>query len=248
MSDGIWSALSGAIAQERSLNIAANNVANVETAGYQGDKPVFAEVMAKALQAVPSNQLHYVAIQDIAIDQSQGSLQKTDNPLDVALQGEGFFALRTPGGERYTRDGSFALDGEGTLRTKDGLEVLGEAGPAGAPGIQLSIPEGTKEIQISEDGSVLADGANVGKLKLVTFPPQGLQKQGLTLFAPINGATPRAAEKTTVAQGYIEDSNVNAVSAMNELITVGRAFDAFQKVIESYRDIDQRTARDVGGR
>jgi flagellar basal-body rod protein FlgF len=250
MSDGIYSALSGAIAQERALAIVANNVANAGTTGFQADKAAFGEIVAKAQAAgTPPASLRYVEIDRISIDREAGSLQQTGNPFDVALQGEGYFAVQTPAGERYTRAGSFISDSEGVLRTHTGQVVLGEGGPPTAPGAELVIPSGTKEVRIAQDGSVLADGQSVGKLKIVRFDAvDGLAKEGLTLLAAQNGAQPTAADGVSVSQGYLETSNVNAVAGMQDLITAGRSFEAFQKVIDAFRQIDQRTVRDVAGK
>ena len=271
MSDGIYSALSGALAQERTLAVVANNLANTSTTGFRGDKVVFGEVVAQqraqqpappasttlpvtppvpalptspAPSASPQSEVQrFVTIDQIAVDHSAGSLRQTGNPLDVALQGDGYFAVEgAEGVERYTRAGSFVADGEGTLRTQNGLRVLGDSG-------ELQIPQGTKAVTIAADGTISADGQSVGKLKIVRFDrDDAVSHEGLTLFAPNAGAQPLAADTTSVTQGYIETANVNPVAGMQELITVSRSFDAFQKVIEAFRDIDQRTARDVGGK
>jgi flagellar basal-body rod protein FlgF len=247
MSDGIYSALSGALAQEKNLAVVANNVANTGTAGFQGDKVVFGEVLAKS-QARPAS-LHYVAIDRISRDQQAGGMQQTGNPLDAALQGDGYFSVKAPQGERYTRAGSFVTDGNGVLRTHGGLAVLGDSGGPTTPGVEITIPQSTKQIRIGADGTIDADGQSVGKLKVVRFDGnETLQKDGLTLLAPVTGAKALAADEATVNQGYLESANVNAVSGMNELITVSRSFEAFQKVIETFRQLDERTARDVGGK
>ena len=252
MSDGIYSALSGAIAQERNLSVVANNIANANTTGFKADRAVFNEILTK-VKAPPalSPSLRYANVADVAIDHQPGSLKLTGRKLDAALQGDGYFTIETPQGERYTRSGSFVMDHEGTLRTLAGHRVMGEAGPVTARGIELTIPDNTREIAINPDGTIRADEQEIGKLKLVRFAsePDDLIKDGLTWFKPANGAMPRAAEATvTVEQGFLEDSNCNAVSGMNELIIVTRSFEALQKVIETYRDLDSRTARDVGGR
>jgi flagellar basal-body rod protein FlgF len=247
MSDGIYSALSGALAQEKTLSVVANNVANTGTTGFQGDKVVFGEVMAKSPARPPS--LHYVAIDRISRDDQAGGLQQTGGPLDVAIQGDGYFVVKTPAGERYTRAGSFVTDGGGVLRTHSGLPVLGEAGGPTSPGVELTLPQSAKSIRIAPTGEIEADGQSIGKLKIVRFDGEAaLQKDGLTLLAPVAGSTPTAPENMTVEQGYLESANVNAVAGMNELITVSRSFEAFQKVIETFRQLDERTARDVGGK
>ena len=252
MSDGIYSALSGAIAQERNLSVVANNIANANTTGFKADRSVFNEILTKVKDPKAlSPSLRYTNVADVAIDHQAGSLKLTGRKLDAALQGDGYFVVETPQGERYTRSGSFVMDHEGVLRTLAGHRVMGESGPVTARGIELTIPYNTREIAINPDGTIRADNQEIGKLKLVRFADEGseLIKDGLTWFKTANNGVPRSAEATTtVEQGFLEDSNCNAVSGMNELIMVTRSFEALQKVIETYRDLDNRTARDVGGR
>ena len=241
MSDGIYSALSGAIAQERTLAVVANNVANTQTHGYQADQVIFGEFVANSQAAAAPTSLRYVTIDRIGRDAQAGSLEQTGGALDLALQGEGYFAVETPAGERYTRSGSFVTDAEGTLRSHSGLAVLGEAGP-------ITISKDAKQVRIGADGQVQADGQTVGKLKVVRFDTaDALVKEGLTLLKQ-QGGTALSAENTTVEQGYLESANVNAVGGMTELITVSRSFEAFQKLIETFRQLDERTARDIAGR
>lgn len=243
MSDGIYSALAGAIAQERTLAVVANNVANANTTGFQGDKVAFSEMTAKQT-GVRNQPLHFVSLDRTKIDLQSGGLEHTGNPLDLALQGDAYFVVQTPQGERYTRAGSFVTDHEGTLRTHGGLEVMGDSG-------SLSIPQGTKLIRVAPNGSIHADGQEIGRLKIAKFKDtEGLTRDGLTLFAAGPGAQALDIEtqNVTVSQGYLENSNINAVQGMNELITVSRTFDALQKVIDGFKQIDDRTARDLGGR
>jgi flagellar basal-body rod protein FlgF len=259
MSDGIYSALSGAIAQERNLSVVANNLANSNTAGFKGDRTVFFEMVTTTPTAPKiSPALRYATVADVTIDHLPGSFKLTERPLDVALHGDGYFVIETPKGERYTRAGSFVMDQEGVLRTLTGHRVMGENGPPTQRGSELTIPEDAHEVRIDPDGTLRAvriDGGStndeeLGKLKLVRFPTEDdLLKDGLTWFVPKEGVKPLSAElTTTVEQGFLEDSNVNAVSGMTELILVTRSFEALQKVIETFRDMDNRTARDVGGR
>ena len=244
MGDGIYSAASGAIAQERSLSVVANNVANASTTGFRGDRVAFSEALNDArVDPKRTESLRYVVLSRVETDHTPGALKQTGNPLDVALLDEGYFAIETPSGERFTRAGSFVADPEGTLRTLGGHAVLGSGGSS------LSIPQGASEVGFGEDGTLLADGRSVGKLRVVRFAePQGLVKEGLTFFAAPQGVVPEEVESGQVAQGHIENANVNAVAGMNELITVSRSFEAFQKVIQTFRELDDRTARELGAR
>jgi flagellar basal-body rod protein FlgF len=252
MSDGIYSALSGAIAQERNLTVVANNVANVNTTGFKGDKTVFAEFMNKAKSKLPAAPaLQYALVDQLSMDTSSGSLHQTGRSLDVALQGDGYFTLETPKGDRFTRSGSFVLDRDGVLRTTSGNAVLRETTNTTDPTKRrIQVPIDTREVGVNPDGTVTADGLEIGKLQLAHFNSQDdLLRDGLTVFVPKPGVTPQAvARTTTTEQGYLESANVNAISGMNELIVLNRSFEALQKVIDTFRELDDRTARDVAGK
>jgi flagellar basal-body rod protein FlgF len=252
MSDGIYSALSGALAQERNLQVVANNVANVNTTGYKGDKTIFAEVLNKAKTNLPiAPSLRYAAVNQLAVNRETGSLKVTGRPLDVGIQGDAYFVVQTAHGERYTRAGEFVMDQQGVVRTPGGLEVLQAQGHNIAqPGRPIKIPPLTKEIQIMQDGQINVDGTPLAKLKLVHFNgPNDLLREGLTLFSTQAGVKPTPVPPTaTVEQGYLESANVNAVSGLNELITLNRSFEALEKVIDTFRDLDNRTVRDVSGK
>jgi flagellar basal-body rod protein FlgF len=260
VSHGIYSALSGAVAQQRSLEITANNVANANTAGFRADRLAFDEALTRAGRApappfVPPA-LRFVVPGRTGTDVTPGALRQTGNPLDLALSGDGFFTVRTPAGERLTRAGGFVLDRAGVLRTPDGMEVVGEplAAAQGRPGGAMSagrivVPPGTKEITVARDGTVSADGAALGRLRLVRVAdPSTLRKEGATRWIPPAGAGLARADATEVVQGAVETSNLNAVAGMNELITTSRLFEAFQRVIRTFEDVDHRTARDLGAR
>lgn len=239
MSDGIYSALSGAIAQQRSLDVVANNVANVGTVGYRGDQLAFREAMSREAAGPNPDGLRYVTISRMTTDRTDGPLTQTGNPLDVALQGDGLFAVQTDNGLRYTRAGSFRMDSEGTLRTPAGHTVLGAEGDA-----PLSLPPEAGEITIGSDGTISADGEVVGRFRIRVFAEGALEKEGVTLYtARGEGEEPT---ETQVLQGHLEGANVSPIGGMNELITASRSFEAFQRVIQAFKQIDERAARDVG--
>ncbi len=242
MSDGIWSALSGAVAQQRSLEVVANNVANVSTVGFRADRVVFREMLSQAEADGPAPEsIRFVAVDEAVADSSAGALQDTGHALHLALEGDGYFAVRTGAGERYTRAGALAVDDAGGVRTADGHALLVD-NPAGPR--PLVLPRGYRELNVNERGEVLVDGASLGRVRVVRFD-ETPEKEGLTLFT---GQAPRAADDVRVRQGFLESANVNAVVGMNELITVSRSFEAFQKVIDGFRTLDERTAREVGSR
>lgn len=245
MSDGIYAALSGAIAQQRSLDVVANNVANASTHGYRGDRVAFRQELANAGGNGPApDALRYVSVSQVSTDATQGALQETGNTFDLALQGEGHFVVETPNGFRYTRAGSFTTDAEGVLRTQDGHRVMGvPEDPARIQPVEIRVPEGTVDVAVAADGTVRAGDGVLGQLRVVDI--QGGEKEGFTLFTARNA---EASTNTSVVQGYLESSNINAVAGLNELITVSRSFEAFQKVIETFAQMDARTARDIAKR
>lgn len=241
MSDGIYAALSGAVAQQRALDTVANNVANVGTPGFRADQLAFREALSEARpgsDAVP-NGLRYVTVATSRTTPTDGPLSQTGNPLDLALQGDGFFAVSTREGVRYTRAGALQVRGDGAVVTRAGHPVLTTSGP-------LVIPRDAGAVTVGQDGRVTMGDLDLGRLRVERFPPNGLVKQGLTLFAPEPGVTGSPADDVSVSQGFLEGANVNAVSGMNELISASRSFDAFQRVIQGFRQMDERTARDVG--
>ncbi|HEY6880110.1 MAG TPA: flagellar basal-body rod protein FlgF [Polyangiales bacterium] len=252
MADGIYTALSGALAQQHQLDTIANNVANASTAGFRGDRAVFGEMLAGAQnrkepidprQPAPKTTDRFVEIEMNQLDMSAGVLRKTGNTLDLGLQGDGFFVVRTPQGDRLTRSGNFMLQESGELSTPDGKLVLGEGN------VPIIIPRNTKNIEVRPDGTIRADDTDVGRLSLKTVKDQNaLLREGTTTYAVKPGTEIEQAEYVDVVQGHLEASNVNPVNGLNELITVNRTFDALQRVIQSFQEIDQRTARDVGSR
>ena len=243
MSDGIYTALSGAIAQQYALDVAANNAANVNTTGYRGDRPVFEEVLAKAGAGRAPDVLRWVQASDTATTRSEGISRATGNPLDIALHGDGFLVVQTANGERYTRAGSFFAGPGGELVTQDGDAVLGDSGPIVLPSRHATVSFGT-------DGSIKADGASAGKLKIVKIDADvPLRKEGGALLRlDADGFVPQQDDSTEVMQGYLEGSNVHAIGSVTEMVTVSRSFDAFQKIIQTYRQLDDRAARDIAGR
>ncbi|HEX5656811.1 MAG TPA: flagellar basal-body rod protein FlgF, partial [Polyangiales bacterium] len=252
MADGIYTALSGSIAQQHQLDTIANNVANASTAGFRGDRAVFGELVAGAQkgqqridprQPAPKEDNKFVRVDMNQLDMQAGVLRSTGNQLDLALEGDGFFVVRTPQGDRLTRSGNFMLTQNGELSTTDGNLVVGDSN------LPIIIPPNTKNIEIRPDGTVRADNTDVARLALKTVKdPNALMREGATTYTVQAGTQVEQAQRVGVIQGQLESSNVNPVNGLNELITVNRTFDALQRVIQSFQEIDQRTARDVGSR
>jgi flagellar basal-body rod protein FlgF len=213
----------------------ANNLANVDTAGFRRER-TFANVLGQALDAegAPRSVRRTGGWADLA----PGALEPTGNPLDLALEGEGFFVVAgADGAERYTRAGRFGLDTEGTLRTADGDAVLGADGP-------IAVPPGAA-LTVSAAGELAVDGRPVGTLRVVTFAdPAALERAGDTTFRA--AAPPTALDAPAVRQGFVEGSNVDAVREMSDMIAHFRLYEAQQKVVQSTDALLGEVTRDLG--
>jgi len=228
---GYYAACTALKTQSNALEVIANNVANINTTGYRAQLPSFESLLVEGENSTPSNGwsrlVNQFAVLDGArLDLTEGNLQRTGNPLDLALDGPGFFTVQTKAGELYTRDGNFRLSATGQLTTAAGDAVLGTAGPINVPG--------NAQIAIGPDGTISLAGAVTGKLRLVEFAPgaQLTAVGGQYYSAPATAATP--ALHTRIQAGMLESSNVNPVAAVVALITaqrqaemVGRAMSAF---------------------
>jgi flagellar basal-body rod protein FlgF len=243
MENSLLIGLSRQIALQRELEVVANNVANLNTTGYKADGNIFAEFLmptARAGQFQPGDQkLSYV--QDTATwhDLSAGAVQQTGNPLDVAIDGDAYFAIQTPRGERYTRNGAFQVNAQGQLVTSAGDVVQGDGGP-------IQIQPTDRNIVISETGTItVREGSNAntsstrGKLRLVGFvQPQRLQKEGSSLFsAPANLPAQPAPRTARVLQGAIEQSNVRGVVEMARMIEVTRNYSQIAGLLQQGQDL-----------
>jgi len=235
MSDGIYIATAGAVAQSAALDVTANNVANAGTTGFRGGRVTFSEALARAR----SPDMALVTGGTPALDSSPGAVATTGNPLDLALDGDGYFAVDTPDGVRYTRAGAFTLDAEGTLRTATGLAVRS------ADGGPLQLPPEATQIVVGEDGAIATELGPVGGLALASFAPGALRHDGGNLFvatgAPIAGPPPR------VVQGALEGSNVNVVRGVVDLVKVSRTYESLLRMIQGFHDVESRAARELGG-
>lgn len=233
MSKGIYVALSGAVAQENALDTVASNVANAASPGYQRLRPVFREALSKAKAA--DTKLHYAATTRIALDTSQGTVRNTGRPLDVALPQGVYLAANTPRGERYTRAGALSLDTEGVLHTTSGAAVLNEAGEP------IKVKRDGSEVRIDTDGSVKQGNETVGKMKLVQFEqPDALAPEGGSMLATGGAGAMTPAANVKLDVGAVEESNASPMTAMTEMMSASRTFEAFQKVLDQFSDIDRK--------
>ena len=245
MSGGMYLAAAGALVQQLRLEVLANNVANISTIGYKGDRSIFQipeesepqtfETPIEGIQSLSP----YAPPFSTVIDFSQGAIRPTGNPLDVAINGSGFFSIQTPDGVQYTRQGNFTLNSAGVLITPDGYPVQGEGG-------EITLEEGTVEIDLQ--GGIYVDGDEVGRLRIFDFAnPETLKKAGNSRFVGSDGTiAAERPEDSTFSQGYLETANVNPVRAMTEMIETSRAFEAYQKVIQSADEATSKSINDVG--
>lgn len=223
------------LALERRMDQIANNLANVDTSGYKKEDVTFWEMMFTAADHKP----RVGKAMKLLTDHQQGSAKQTDNPLDFAIGGDGFFRIQTPAGVRYTRNGNFTLNNQGQLSTFDGNLVLGEGG---------AIVLANQNINVGSDGLITsADGEQINRLEIATFAdPTALEKEGANLFRPKAGVAQLPVESPNIKQGYLEGSNVNIVSEMTAMIDVQRAYQSQQKAIQTTDEIDQQSTSRVG--
>lgn len=239
MQAGLYVNLSGQVALERRLTTIANNVANAGTVGYRSEELKFDTV----LSAVSRFPTAYSTAGDSFVSERSGGLNKTGNPLDVAVRGKGWLAIQTPAGTAYTRDGRMQLLESGELQSLSGYPVL-DAG--GAP-ILLDPLAGTPKI--AHDGMITQNGRNFGALGLFEIDPAGGYKRyENSSIIPVNAGTPIVSFASDgVVQGFLEESNVNPVTEMTDLILVTRAFDGLQTSIEESSSSLKRAIQVLGG-
>jgi flagellar basal-body rod protein FlgF len=223
---------------ERQLDVVANNIANVNTAGFKADQSLFEEYLTSGAHEdnfkPGDRRVSYVQDRGTYRDFAQGAPEQTKNPLDVAITGNAFLVVQTAGGERYTRDGGLQMNNLGQLVTQAGNPVLGTSGP-------IVFQPTDHDINVSPDGTVTVVEGNGrtdslrGKLRLVSFADaQKLLKEGSNLYSG-EGAAPDL--KSQVQQGYIEKSNVNGVAEMSRMIEITRAYTQIATMLQQESDL-----------
>lgn len=242
MDSGLYAACTAMMARTDALDTIANNLANSSTSGFRERHTTFSSVLAGSGHPLQS-QLNVVTnsyglLGSSSLDMQAGSLTRTGNELDLGIDGPGFFAVQTGNTTAYTRNGSFQVSSKGQLVTATGDTVLGTSGP-------ISIPKGTS-VTIATDGTISADDAVVGKLKVVEFAPgadpQSLGATNYTVAAKDVVDSP----SSSVRQGMIESSNVNPVSSVVELINAQRALEGMRHALTMIdTEIDKTAAQDI---
>jgi flagellar basal-body rod protein FlgF len=236
MDNSLLVSLSQQLAAYRAMDVIANNIANVSTPGFKREAAKFEEfvtMMRPAEGQTGPQSVSFVKDAGVMRDISQGNVEQTGAPYDVAIAGKGFFAVQTPAGMRYTRDGHFSLDGNGNLVTSQGYQVQGDGGA-------ITIAPTDGEINIAPDGTISSVvrgvGNQLGKLKVVDFADNSiLVKQGANLYS--TGQTPTTPANVNLRQGALEASNVQPVIEISHMIEVMRAYEATASLSKSEEDM-----------
>lgn len=283
---GIWTSVSGGMAQSQLVDTVANNLANANTVGFKKDTPTFKEYLTTYERAVSpeidiprtiykdSDFYHhdgkehaFVNVNSMHTDHSQGAVKLTHGPFDMAIDGAGFFTVKTPEGLRFTRAGDFKMNSEGTVVTNDGypLMVLAQNGltQGTTEGFNPFTDQGGEKLQefsmrginlqsgqvtITANGQIYLGNQNLGTLAVAEFAdPRLLQKTNSTLYANPDGTNvPRVASATKVRQGFLELSNVNSISELTNLIKANRMFESNMRAIKTYSEMAGKEANEVG--
>ena len=260
MMEGLYIAASGGTKQLKKLDVLSNNIANINTQGFKRDmliyeekRPPFQQISLNGSVTRDLNPFQgsdpavsYVQVTQSRTDYAQGSLIKTDNPLDVAIEGKGFFVINTPNGERYTRNGNFHLDGLGQLVDQKGNMIMTRSDEP------ILIPFGTKQISINQDGSIFGgteiDQDPLGQLKIVNFNNlHALTKEGEGFYKISDSSVKEIlVNDAKVLQGFTESSNANAIHEMTQMIETVRQLEAYQKIIQSIDEVDDQSVNSLG--
>ncbi|HUX47542.1 MAG TPA: flagellar basal-body rod protein FlgF [Desulfosporosinus sp.] len=246
---GLYTSATGMLATQTQSEIIGDNVANVKTPGYKEQLASNISFPSMLIERMGGNQPSEaiqigglgtgVGVNRVALSNTQGALQTTDLKTDLALTSPGYFVVQTPGGERYTRNGHFQIDSNGTLQTPDGNAVLGEKGPIGP----LS-----SDFSVRADGTIVDKGQSVDRLRVVEIPIDALKREGESLYAasqPVQ-ATGTGATGAHVLQGSFEASNVDLSAQMVQMMTVMKAYEANQKVIQTQDGMLDKAVNEVG--
>lgn len=235
MDNSVYIALSRQVALFRDMEVTANNLANVNSAGYNASRLLFDSYL---VQDGHRDQMAFAANPATWRDDKQGSMRATGGMFDVAIGGPGYFAVQTPLGVRYTRAGNFQLDGNGTLITPQGYQVLDNGG---AP---ITFTPDDREVKIGEAGNISVDGEERGFLGLYTFEhPQLLKRVGDVMFDAGDATPAPAVQPTTrVAHGMLESANVEPVREITHMIDVSRSVGSTAKFVEIVYDLQRKAA------
>lgn len=247
MIQGIYSSTAGMINQQIMLDVITNNLANVSTPGFKRDEVSFSGMFNSlpTPEEYVANPLGIANLDNVevkfATDFTQAGMRKTGNPLDLAIDGNGFFVIQHPDGIRYTRSGNFTLDNAGQLVNMDGHPVLGTNGV-----IQIGNSQ-NGQMQINNSGEIIVNNSPIAQLRLADFQNPGeLMKSGGNNFQVKDPATVETPVKADVKQGFLEHSNVNAVYEMVKMVEAMRVYESYQKTIQSINGTLEEANKQLG--
>lgn len=235
-------ALSRQSALRNQLNVVANNMANLNTTGFKSQRMLFEEFIMPVAEATEfkrqDQDVSFVHDYGTRTNLLQGSVKLTGNDLDLAIEGEGWFTIQTEdGGQAYTRNGSFHLDGRGQLVTSEGRPVLADGGP-----IIFSAEDG--KVEVAHDGTIASELGIRGKISLVDFEnPQTLVQSGDTLFT---SDEPIPVVSVKVMQGALEESNVHGIDEVTRLIEITRAYESISKLMKESDELRRQAISTLG--
>ncbi len=242
MDNALYVALSRQQILSREMDIVANNIANADTPGFKVESTI-SQANPKSLpdgSATGPATLNFVLDTGVARDFSQGALTQTGRPLDVGIEGDGFFQVSTAAGQRYTRDGRFQLDPTGKLITASGDAVSGDGG-------DITLDPSKGEPTIASDGSISQGSLKVGKLDVYRFASlSDLTKDGAGLYSSTSGATPVAATDARLAHGSVEASNVQPVIEVTRMIEVSREYERIAKLMDQTSQLNSEAVERLG--
>ncbi|MGL1931431.1 MAG: flagellar basal-body rod protein FlgF [Desulfotalea sp.] len=241
MVSGKYSALAGAVTRNQAIANISNNLANVNTAGFKRKSVSFESLLEAKQQVTNAQGINYTRISENKTDFSQGPLKHTENPYDLSIQGKGFFKLKGPEGDLYTRRGDFGIRGDGVLTTSHGLPVLSEGGG------EIIIPDAQgSKVAFGEEGTIYLLGEQglreqVGKLGIYDVADETtLKNESDTTFSLTDGGEEIDTNDFRIVQGSLEIANVNMIKSMTDLIANQRAYDTLHKTIKSYSSISEQ--------
>ena len=222
---------------QQQLTIVANNIANSGTAGFRAEVVDFKSLVSKT----DGDGVHFPKVADLYPSIEQGALSKTENPLDIAISGEGWFAINTPAGTAYTRDGRFMINNFGELQTLEGHQVL-DAG--GAP---IQVGNNTSSPEIQQDGRILINGRLVGNLGIYQLEPGDFDSRfsNSAFLSKVPGVPAEVGNSITLNQGFIENSNVSAIHELSNLITISKRYSSISSLIGRVDEALSRSVREL---
>lgn len=245
MEKALFTGMFAAMSVAKKLDVVSNNLANVSTTAFKRSNVTFEDTMQHMAYDVvrpPVASLQdaelFPAAQTVArvrisqeyIDTAEGTLQVTNNPFDIAIEGRGYFQVQGPSGILYTRAGAFTKNNAGEIVTREGYHLLGKLG-------KITLPDTVKTIAIDADGNITADDRIIDTIALVDIPARDLIPRGKNLYR--STSVPVPIQSATLQQGVLEGSNVNAIEEMVNMIALHRTFEAYTKIMQTSESIER---------